>query len=146
MNGTCYYGRARHISVIDFGDMVQRTIGTRKLPVATTYLMMDQDDPWHVASTLIYHYHNNLKLKREEIESIYYFIAARVSVSLCMSAYSRSVDPDNEYATISEKPALRLLDQLLQTNPISATNKLLSACGFKTIRGVIKTKINTGSS
>ena len=43
---------------------------------------------------------------------LYPLICARLCVSVTNSAYQQSVEPDNDYLTISERPAWALLDKL----------------------------------
>jgi len=118
------------IGHIDFGDMAHGPL-IQEVAIALTYAMMEKDDPWPSAKTILKSYHEKLPLYKEEIETLYYFITARLCISLCMSALSRANDPDNEYATISEKPGWNLLEKLLETNPISAKNNFLESCGFE---------------
>ena len=41
-----------------------------------------------------------------------YFILIRLSMSVTISAHQKSLQPDNKYLQISEKPAWNLLQQL----------------------------------
>jgi hypothetical protein len=50
-----------------------------------------------------------------EIRVIPHLIAARLCVSVTMSAYQRGRDPDNAYLAVSEAPAWRLLDWMSKT-------------------------------
>ena len=93
--------------------------------------MMRKDDPWAVATAILKSYPQKLPLHKQEIELLYYFISARLCISVCMSAYSKTINPDNEYFTISEKPGWDLLKRLVETNPIKVNKIFLEACGFE---------------
>ncbi len=116
---------------IDFGDTVYGPL-VQEIAITVCYAMMASQDPWKVAATILRSYHQNLPLSRDEIAVIYYYIGARLCVSVCNSAYAKSKDPDNEYIIISEQPAWKLLNKLLTYNPIAATKQLLIACDFET--------------
>lgn len=120
----------RVTGAIDFGDIVYGPL-VQEVAISISYAMMASDDPWSTASIILKSYHQRLPLLREEIEVLYYYIAARLCISVCISAYSKTLDPENNYITISEKPAWDLLYKLIKSNPIRAKNLLLRACGFE---------------
>ncbi len=115
---------------IDFGDMAYGPL-VQEIAITICYAMMASNDPWNAASTILKSYHQQLPLLKEEIEVIYYYIVARLCISVCNSAHTKIKDPDNEYITISEKSAWNLLHKLLQSNPVKATNRLLKVCDFE---------------
>lgn len=115
--------------VIDFGDMVfSHTIN--ELAIALTYVIMDKEDPIETAFEIVRGYHSRLELEEKEIKLLYYLIAARLSISICMSANSKREDPSNEYIMISEKPAIELLNRWIEISPVNANNKFREACGY----------------
>ncbi|MEL6588531.1 MAG: aminotransferase class III-fold pyridoxal phosphate-dependent enzyme, partial [Bacteroidota bacterium] len=69
-------------------------------------------------------------LAEREIALLYYLIAARLCTSVCMSAYSRHQYPDNDYISISEAPAWKLLHQWIQINPLHFERELRLVCGL----------------
>ncbi len=118
------------VGIIDFGDMVYSAL-IHNLAIAFMYIMMDKEYPIQAALPMLKAYHNILPLLERELEVLYYLVAGRLCTSVCKSAYSKKINPDNEYISISEKPAWALLEKLLTINPIEATNEFKKVCGFK---------------
>ncbi len=119
----------RVAGIIDFGDMVvSQTIN--ELAIALTYTMLEKEDPIGAAVEVIRGYHSVIPLDEREIRLLYYLIATRLSISLCMSARTKKEDPSNVHASASEKPATDLLIQWIEINPLHATNRFLAACGY----------------
>lgn len=116
--------------IIDFGDMCHTWL-INELAVALTYVMMAKDNPLEIASHLIRGYHQINPLKEEELDILYYLIAARLCTSVCNSAYAKKLKPDSEYITVSEKPAWNLLRKWLTINPIRAKEEFRRAAGFE---------------
>lgn len=116
--------------IIDFGDMCHTWL-INELGVALTYVMMNKDNPLEIASHLIRGYHEICPLKKEELDILYYLIAARLCTSVCNSAYAKKLKPDSEYITVSEKPAWDLLRKWLTINPIRAKDEFRKAAGFE---------------
>lgn len=121
--------QGRVAGIIDFGDMVvSQTIN--ELAIAVVYTMMGKTDPVGAAIEVIRGYHSILPLEEREIRLLYYLIATRLSISLCMSARTKKTDPSNKYSSISEKHATDLLTRWIEISPVLATNKFLEACGY----------------
>ncbi|MBL7074256.1 aminotransferase class III-fold pyridoxal phosphate-dependent enzyme [candidate division KSB1 bacterium] len=120
-------GSKRFIGIIDFSDMVY-THTVCELAVAITYAMLDREDPVAVAKHIIRGYHEVLPLTDLELEVLYYLICARLCISVTMSAYQKKLEPDNEYITVSEKPAWELLGKLIELNPEHAYEEFSQAC------------------
>ncbi|MEM7084139.1 MAG: aminotransferase class III-fold pyridoxal phosphate-dependent enzyme [Pseudomonadota bacterium] len=100
----------QHVAgLIDFGD-AHRAPRICDLAIAATYFMMNQDDPWWVLTELITGYHSITPLSRAEGELIMPLVRLRLAQSLAHSMRSRKTGDD--YVTISQQPALRLIDQL----------------------------------
>lgn len=116
--------------IIDFGDMCHTWL-INELAVALTYVMMAKDNPLEIASHLIRGYREINPLKEEELDILYYLIAARLCTSVCNSAYAKKLKPDSEYITVSEKPAWNLLRKWLTINPIRAKEEFRRAAGFE---------------
>lgn len=120
-------GPERIVGIIDFGDMVH-TYTVFELAITMTYAMFEKDDPLTAASHIVRGYHEILPLTESELEMLFYLIGARLCISVTMSAYRKTVEPDNEYLTISEKPAWALLEKLLEINPELAFQTFRVAC------------------
>ncbi len=112
--------------IIDFGDMC-RTWLINEVAVALTYVMMSKEYPLKIAAHLIKGYHQNNPLEEEELDILYYLVAARLCTSVCNSAYTKKLKPDSEYITISEKPAWNLLRKWLTINPLRAKDEFRKA-------------------
>ena len=115
--------------IIDFGDMVYSfTVG--ELAIASAYVMLGKDDPLAAAACVTRGYHKTHPLKEAEIEALYTLIIMRLCTSVIMSAYQRTLEPDNDYLTISEKPAWALLHRLKDIHPRLAHYVFRTACGL----------------
>jgi len=120
---------SRVSGIIDFGDCVYTPV-INELAIALSYALMDVDDPITMAKEMIRGYHGIYPLEENEVELLYCLIGSRLAVCLTRSAQLKNIDPDNEYLTISEEPALRLLQTWMLINPIRFTNALKITCGF----------------
>ncbi|MCX2719684.1 aminotransferase class III-fold pyridoxal phosphate-dependent enzyme [Lentiprolixibacter aurantiacus] len=119
--------------IIDFGDMCYSWL-INELAVAITYVMMGKDDPLEAASQVISGYQSVQKMYKEELDILYYLVAARLCTSVCNSAYSKTQIPDSDYITISEKPAWALLDKWISINPLRVAQKFRQAAGYAAIK------------
>ena len=122
----------RVCGIIDFGDMVYAPL-IQELAVATTYAMFDKEDPLKWSGYIISAYHKIIPLNEKELELLYYLIAARLCVSLILSAEGASENPDNEYIQVSQKPALELLRKWITISPDRAAKVFKKAAGFKVV-------------
>ena len=115
--------------IIDFGDMSYSWL-INELAVAITYVMMDKENPLQAAIPVISGYHEAMPLEAQELDLLYYLVAARLCTSVCNSAYTKTELPDSEYITISEKSAWALLYKWLTINPLSAASTFRQAAGY----------------
>ena len=102
------------LGLVDFGDMVW-TARVCEPAIAMAYAMSRAENPMQAGAELLAGYHESLALGMVEIRVIPHLIAARLCVSVTMSAYQRGRDPDNAYLAVSEAPAWRLLDWMSKT-------------------------------
>lgn len=115
--------------IIDFGDMCDTWL-INEVAVALTYVMMNKEAPLEFASHLIRGYQDITPLEAQEVDVLYYLVAARLCTSVCNSARAKIKKPDSEYITISEKPAWNLLKKWLTINPIRAADAFRKAAGL----------------
>jgi ethanolamine-phosphate phospho-lyase len=115
--------------IIDFGDAVHTPL-INELAIAITYCAFGKEDPLLWAQPVIKGYVELLPLLKEELDVLYYLIAGRLVTSVCKSANEKRLKPDNEYITISERPAWELLRKWIKINPIDAKNQFYLAAGF----------------
>ncbi|MGH7600721.1 MAG: phosphotransferase, partial [bacterium] len=115
------------IGVIDFGDVVH-TNTICELAIAAAYAMMDKVDPVAAAAHLVSGYHEVFPLTEPEMKILFPLICIRLCLTVTNSAYQRVVEPENEYLTISEKPAWALLEKLAAVSPQLAHYTFRHAC------------------
>ena len=116
--------------LIDFGDIVYSyTVG--ELAVACAYAMLDKVEPLRTAAAIVRGYHEALPLTEPEIEVLFGLICMRLCVSVSLSAFQQKQQPDNDYLSISEKPAWALLEQLRDIHPRLAHYTFRQACSLE---------------
>ncbi len=109
-------GGGDSMGLVDFGDLVL-TARVCEPAIAMAYAMMGPDDPLRVGKALLAGYHEALPLEEAEIRLVPDLIAARLCVSVTLSAHERRRDPDNDYVAVSEASAWRLLERLSAIQP-----------------------------
>ncbi len=120
------------IGLIDFGDMLHSAT-ICDLAIACAYAMLDLPDPLAAAADVVRGFHRALPLSEEELDVLYPLILTRLCVSVTNSAYQQTVEPDNAYLVISERPAWALLDKLEKINPNLVRYTLRAACGYPAV-------------
>ncbi|MEA3478738.1 MAG: aminotransferase class III-fold pyridoxal phosphate-dependent enzyme [Bacteroidota bacterium] len=105
--------------LIDFGDVVHSLLPD-ELAIAITYSILWKEDPLQWALPIIKGYCDVLPLTSEEVDILYYLIAARLCIMVSKSAQGKVLEPENEYLSISEKPAWDLLHKWIAINPVKA--------------------------
>ena len=118
--------------VIDFGDMVHSQ-RVNELAIVCAYAIMGKGDPLAAAAAVTAGYHEKNPLTEAEVEVLFDLIFARLAMSVCHSADQFAANPDNDYLTISRKPAWAALNQLSAVHPRWAGYTLRQACGFKPV-------------
>lgn len=120
--------------VIDFGDALH-TVLVAEVAVACAYAILDQADPVGAAASIAAGFHAEYPLREEEVDLLFDLIAARLVISVTLSAQRKERTGDNPYLAISETPAWRLLRRLDAMRPRFATAILRHACGFDAAPG-----------
>ncbi len=128
--------------IIDFGDVVHSS-RIAEIAVALSYIMVNENDPIAKGCIFLKAYHKENSITEIELKLLYYFIAARMCVSLISSAKSRKENPDNAYISVSEKGFWQLLHQWITINPLKAKNSFLKACGYSAFRSATKNEVLT---
>ena len=116
--------------VIDFGDSVY-TCTVADLAIAIAYTVMDKPRPLDAAVHLVRGFHREFPLQEAEVEVLFPLIAARLLISVTVSAINRHEHPENEYLLISERPAWDLLEKLRDIPPAFAHYRFRQACGWE---------------
>ena len=126
--------------VIDFGDIAHTQL-VNEVAIAMTYGAYDKDDPITNSSYILSSYHKKLPLNNDEISILYYLITAKLCMSVCNSAYSRKINPDNKYAFISEKNAWKTLKKFIKYSPRFVENKFRNCLNIESKKTLNSKKI-----
>ena len=126
--------------IIDFGDTVfSHTI--INLAVGIAYAILDKPDPILVISQIINGYNEITKLSEPELKVLFSLITIRLTLSVCISAYQQTIEPENTYLVISEKPAWLTLILLKTLNPTWVELVIRNTCGYTPHPSSTSTKI-----
>jgi Ser/Thr protein kinase RdoA (MazF antagonist) len=94
--------------LIDFGDMIYSyTVGD--LAIALAYVVLGEGD----ASDVIAGYTSEFPLLDDEREALWPLVRLRLAMSVCLAAYQRRQQPENEYLGISQKAIEKTLPRIL---------------------------------
>ena len=115
--------------VVDFGDMVHSYL-VGEVAIAAAYAVLGKVDPLAAATQVIAGYHLAHPLTEPEIESVFPLMCMRLVMSVCIAAHQHKRAPDNEYLTISQRPATEALNRLSRINPRLAHYTIRRACGL----------------
>ncbi|MGB5236404.1 MAG: aminotransferase class III-fold pyridoxal phosphate-dependent enzyme [Flavobacteriaceae bacterium] len=121
--------------IFDFGDIAYSWL-INEVAIGATYIMMNKTLPLESAVQFLRGYHEIIPLEEEELDALYYLVAARLCISLCHSAYGKKLKPDSDYITISEKPAWDLLKKWIKINPLKARNTFRTAFGYTSVYSI----------
>ncbi|MCH7732649.1 MAG: aminotransferase class III-fold pyridoxal phosphate-dependent enzyme [Candidatus Marinimicrobia bacterium] len=116
--------------IIDFGDITYSLL-INELAVAIPYAIFGKENPIDWAAIILKAYHEMFPLRADEVDVLYYLIAARLCISVCNSAHNKKINPSNSHIFIHEKSAWELLYQWITINPIFAKNTFRSSLGMK---------------
>lgn len=119
--------------VIDFGDMVHSYILCDPA-IAIAYAIHGKEDPLETAASVLKGYQRRFPLTEDELDVLFYFICARLCMTLCLSASQLKLDPENEYLKISVEPAWKALEQMMEVNPDRAAGIFRQACGMTGVK------------
>jgi 4-aminobutyrate aminotransferase-like enzyme/Ser/Thr protein kinase RdoA (MazF antagonist) len=121
---------SRSFGLLDFGDMIfSHTVN--ELAVGIAYAVLDKPDPLGVAQQIVAGYHSVFSLTEGEIQLLFPLACARLAMSVSIAAYQRSLEPENEYLSISQEQVERALQILREIHPRYAEYCLRSAAGFE---------------
>jgi len=96
------------IGLFDFGDVCYSAT-INEVAVALSYTLLETKNPLELVLHFIKAFHEVYPLQKEEIDLLYYLIPARMCISVCHSSYNQTLDPENEYISVSQKPAFKML-------------------------------------
>ena len=123
----------RIVGVIDFGDMAfGRTIN--ELAITLAYALLDADDLYAAMRAIIASYVGEFPIEEGEAEVLYDLMRMRLAASVCISSRRAGAQPDNEYLTISQEPAFKLLERLNSLDPEFMVALCRHSAGFAATR------------
>ena len=99
--------------LLDLGDAVH-SLRVNELAVAAAYAALDAPNPLAVIATVQSGFERELPLTEPEASVVLDLVALRLCTSVALSAHQSRLAPDDEYLTISERPAWDLLAALEQ--------------------------------
>lgn len=102
--------------IIDFGDMIEST-QVNELAVALAYALLDAPDLIAAAHDVISAYTAEFALGDDELAVLWELVGARLAMSIAISSHRSSAFPDNDYLLVSQAPAARLLQRLVDMRP-----------------------------
>jgi len=120
----------RSFAILDFGDMVQ-SCTINELAITIAYAILEKSNPISVAQDITTGYHTVFPISELELELLFPLICARLATSVSVSAYQKTLEPDNEYLTVSEASAWRALAHLRDVPPRYFTYCLRAAVGLE---------------
>ena len=113
--------------IIDFGDVVYSST-INELAIGVAYVMLEQPDPLWSASQVISGFDKEFELTDLELSIVFELACMRLCTSVAMAAHQRSLQPENEYLSITDLPARNLLNKLTDVQPEYAEAFFRSAC------------------
>lgn len=125
--------------LIDFGDMVYAPL-INELATALTYICYDKESYYEFILPVVNAYHKIIPLEEKEVSILYYLMAAKLCISVCHSAHAKKQDPENAYASSSEKNAWKMLYKLLEINPIALEDAIIHELGFEAEKRALETE------
>lgn len=93
--------------LIDFGDMVY-SYTVADLAIALAYVVLGEGDPRDVIAG----YESEFGLLDEEREALWPLVRLRLAMSVCIAAYQRRQQPENEYLGISQRAIEQTLPRI----------------------------------
>lgn len=127
--------------LIDFGDVTYSPL-INEVAIAMTYIAYDKENPLEWAIASLKGYHSKNPIQEQEIEVLYYLIAARLCTSVCNSANAKNKHPENTYTSVSEDFAWSMLHKWIKLNPINVLQEFRTVIGLpNTIESSVKMPI-----
>ena len=117
------------VGLIDFGDVVFAST-INELAICVAYVMLEKDDPLWAAAQVVRGYHEEFLLAESELEVLFDLARARLFCSVVMAAHQRQLQPTNEYLSVTDEPARRLLKKLENIDSDFAACYFQRVCDF----------------
>lgn len=94
---------------IDFGDMAE-SYTINDLAICLAYVAMKANDPLDVCAQVTRAYHSVLPLTDAELQALFPLMCMRLCVSVTMCSKTLAQNPGDEYISVSQEGAWRLLE------------------------------------
>ncbi len=114
--------------LIDFGDLVH-TATASEVAVTMAYGMLGRGDPLAAGAHILSGYHRRRPLGEAELDVVFDLVLARLATSVTFCAHHSRLDPGNAYLRVSEAPAWRVLEQLIDLDRQAARRRFAEARG-----------------
>jgi 4-aminobutyrate aminotransferase-like enzyme/Ser/Thr protein kinase RdoA (MazF antagonist) len=102
--------------IIDFGDLhMGRQVN--ELAVLLAYTLLDAPDLVATTRQVVSGYVEHQPLDELELQVLFDLVVARLAMSVAISSHRSRQFAGNDYLTISQRPALRLLGRLMAVRP-----------------------------
>jgi len=124
----------RVVGLVDFGDAA-RSFTAGEAAIGAAYAMLDKEDPFPIAARVVEGYHSAYPLKEEEIAALYPLLGLRLCASVAIAARQKTMEPENDYLTVSETPAWALLERMERESLDLPHFLFREACGMEAVPG-----------
>ncbi len=116
--------KGKTTGIIDFGDMVY-SYQAAEPAVCMTYVGLEKKDAFMPMAQVLKGYYSCFPLRDTELKSAIYLTCVRLCISVTMSAWRMNLFPENEYLSVSQKPAWDLLLKLEKEDLKEWSNRLI---------------------
>jgi len=121
------------LGLLDYGDMIYAPT-VNDLAISLSYALMNKDNLYSTLRNIIVSYHKIFQISFDEIFSLMTLVKARLTITVVMAEKQRKKFPDNNYLSISEKDAWKLLNKLNSINPYLLIFLIRDFCGYSILK------------
>lgn len=121
---------SRPCGLLDVGDIDKSWI-LAEVSIAAAYLLLEEEDPVQALVEFVSGYHRTDPIPKEELGLVFDLARLRLCVSVTIAAEQRAEEPENEYLSVTARPALLLLSALQRLDSGAVHAALAEACGLE---------------
>ena len=118
------------VGLLDYGDSIYAPT-ICELTVSLAYSLMNCNNIIEKCCYMVKSFHSVFPLTKDEIEAISVLITTRLSITVVMAIKQKNKYPNNDYLTISEKDAWKLLFKINEITFDELTRNLLKVCKYE---------------
>ena len=115
------------VGLIDFGDAVYST-KLNDLAICCAYLMLGKQNPIDALCAAAKGYHEIRPFDDVETSVLFPLACMRLAQSVCIANQQKMLRPDDEYLTVTEKPAWAAIARLVELNPADIAQQIRESC------------------